>query len=324
MTDGYARVAHALEVIKGTVPNPGEGVAAAIGPDRNLNEARLAKDHSGDIHLLVKLPPGRSKFSLPLGPVLPATWLEEPGDATPRVSLDVRSNDPSLTPTFLSLVGEMLNRVDESGGACIDELTRVLSAWREALARERGGLSRQQAIGLFGELTILLRLAHTDPQRAKAAWRGKEGYRHDFFLRNALEVKAYAGAESPIVEIHGAHQLDPPAGADLHLLALRLEENADGQTIDDLIGALDAVGLPRGLLFERSTADEPIVSDDSLRLIVANERLFRVTDGFPGIRFSLLGAPAFHAVANLRYSLLLDACPGEMDSVLLDEVLRKL
>ncbi|GAA1465149.1 PD-(D/E)XK motif protein [Microbacterium thalassium] len=324
MTGGYARVTHALEILASRRPAAGEGAAAPIGPDRDIDEARLAKDHNGDIHLLVALPPGRTKFALPLGHVLPTTWLEEQDGSSEQFSLDVRSTDASLTPTFLSLVGEMLNRVDESGGACIDELMRVLSSWREALAREKRGLSRERAIGLFGELFVLSRLAKTDPARARSAWRGKEGYRHDFFLHNALEVKAYVTTDAPTVEIHGAHQLDPPMNASLHLLALRLEENAEGKTIDDLIGEIDSYGLPKGLLFERSTDEEPVIADNNMRFVVANERLFRVTDRFPGIRFSTLGEAAFEGVSHIRYSLLLDACPNAVDPSALPEVLKEL
>ncbi|MBW9120771.1 PD-(D/E)XK motif protein [Microbacterium trichothecenolyticum] len=324
MTRGYARVAHAMEILASSRPSLGEGAAVPIGSDRNINEARLAKDHDGDIHLLVMLPPGRMKFDLPLGNVLPATWLDDQEALPAQSSLDIRSTDASLTPTFLSLVGEMLSRVDESGAACIDELMRVLTSWREALARERRGLSRERAIGLFGELVVLASLAKADPARARAAWRGKDGFRHDFFLHNALEVKAYLGAESPSVEIHGAHQLDPPLNASLHLLALRLEENDDGRSIDDLIDEIDSYGLPKGLLFDRSTEGAPVISDGTMKFVVANQRLFRVTERFPGIRFSALGEAAFEGISHLRYSLLLDACPDAVDLSELAKVLEEL
>lgn len=324
MTQGYARVAHAMEILASSRPSLGEGAAVAIGPDRNINEARLAKDHEGCIHLLVTLPPGRTKFTPPLGNVLPAAWLDDQDGLPAQPALDVRSTDARLTPTFLSLVGEMLGRVDDNGGTCIDELMRVLASWREALAQERRGLSRERAVGLFGELVVLARMARTDPARARAAWRGKDGFRHDFFLHNALEVKAYLSAESPTVEIHGAHQLDPPINASLHLLALRLEENDDGRTIDDLIEEIDSYGLPRGLLFERSTEEAPVISDRTMKFIVASQRLFQVTERFPGIRFSTFGEAAFEGISHLRYSLLLDACPDAVDPSELEEVLNQL
>lgn len=320
----YERVTHALGLLDQETPSPGQINAAPVGPDRDIHEARLARDHAGVVHLLVALPSGRKPFDLPLGEVLPAEWLEQPLDDGSAMSLDIASHDPKLTPTFLSLVGEMLSRVDESGEPCIDALMRVLNAWRAALARGQRTLSRQRAVGLFGELTVLLRLAQLDPPRARAAWRGQEGYKHDFFLRNALEVKAYTGGDSPAVDIHGAHQLDPPRGGSLHLFALRLEESADGQTVSELIDSIDAAGIPKGMLFERSTDDSPIVIEDTMRFLVAGERLFHVTPEFPGLRVSRLGQTAFSAVQNLRYSLLLDACPNAVDPDLLSDVLADL
>jgi hypothetical protein len=126
------------------------------------------------------------------------------------------------------------------------------------------------------------------------------------------------------VEIHGAYQLDPPIGGSLHLLTLRLEESPAGETVAELIHRVDATGLPKGLLFERSTDDSPIVLDDTISFIVAEERLFRIGSDFPGVRASVLGAEALTAVSRLRYSLLLDACPDRIDSGLLSAVLENL
>ncbi len=167
-----ARRERSLEILRAERPPAGKGAAALIGPNRDISETRLAKDHLGDIHLLVRLPQGRASSPLPLGEVLPADWLdEEDGD----VSLDVKSTDSRLTPTFLSLVGEMLSRVDDSGKPCIDELMHVLSSWREALAREQRGLSRQRAIGLFGELSS----SHEWHRRIPAAPRRRGGGKRD-------------------------------------------------------------------------------------------------------------------------------------------------
>ncbi len=320
----HSRVARAFEALQSQRPNPGQATVVVIGPDRNLSEARLALDHLGVIHLFVALPPGRETFALPLAEVLPAKWFAEEVDDAESSALDIACPDPKLIPTFLSLLGEMLTRVDESGDACIDELMRVLGGWREALAREQRASSRQRAIGLFGELTVLRQIARTDPTRAMAVWRGKEGYRHDFFHNNAVEVKAYTGTNSPSVEIHGVYQLDPPSGGDLHLIALRLEESSAGKTVADLIDELDALGVPRGFLFERSTDDSPIISEDTLRFVVAEERLFHVTEDFPGLRASRISAERLIGVSNLRFALMLDVCPSRLDAALFDQVLKAL
>ncbi|WP_166997312.1 PD-(D/E)XK motif protein [Paramicrobacterium fandaimingii] len=324
MTSGYSRVEHALKILRSRPSHPGEGVAVPVGPDRHVDEARLALDHLGTVHLLVKLPEGRSRFDLPLGEVLPTEWFLESQNGEERTSVDVASIEPALNATFLSLVGEMLTRVDESGGSCLDELMKVLSSWREALSRERMALSRHRTIGLFGELTVLARLARVDPARAKEAWRGEEGYRHDFFRRNALEVKTYTGVGSPMVEIHGAYQLDPPVGGKLHLLALRLEESADGQTIADLMQVIDSYGLPKGILSERSTDESPVASEDTMRFVVAEERLFHVTESFPGVRASRTAALSLVGVSHLRYALLLDACPNRLEPSSLSQILDNL
>lgn len=324
MSRGYARVARALDNLDATAPRPGEASVVSIGPNLDIEEVRLAKDHLGVIHLLVALPAGRTKFQPPLSELLPTQWVDDGPDDEGRVFLDVVSTDPSLTPTFLSLVGELLMRTDETGNPCIDGLTQVLSSWREALARDKQRFSRQRTIGLYGELYVLTQLARQDPQRALHSWRGPAGYKHDFFIVNALEVKAYTGLNSPSVTIHGAYQLDPPAGGKLHLLALRLEESADGQTVRDLLGQLRSLGLTSNALTDASRDGAPVVSEDSLRLKVVEQRLFRVTDDFPGIRASTIGDGALEGVSNLTYSLLLDTCPGRIDSALLSTVLDSL
>lgn len=296
----------------------------AIGPNRDITEARLAKDHLGTIHLLVALPAGRTEFQPPLGQLLPTRWVKDGFDGDDRIFLDVASTDPALNPTFLSLIGELLVRTDETGDSCLDGLTRVLSSWREALAREQQHFSRQRLIGLFGELHVLVQIARSDPQKALRAWRGPTGYRHDFSIKNALEVKAYTGLNSPSVSIHGAYQLDPPTGGMLHLLTLRLEESFDGQSVEDLISYLSTLGLSRSSLADKSVDGAPVTSDESLRFLVKEERLFHVTDDFPGIRASTMGPDVLKGVSDLQYSLLLDACPGSVDPALLPSVLDSL
>src|SRR5699024_11964800 len=95
-----------------------------------------------------------------------------------------------------------------------------------ALARARFAMDRNRVIGIFGELTILERLARRDPQSALSAWQGRNGARHDFVRTNALEVKTFGGSGSPAVTIHGESQLEPPLKAQVHLVAFRMTDGS--------------------------------------------------------------------------------------------------
>src|SRR5699024_12830867 len=118
-----------------------------------------------------------------------ATWVETEGKEGRAVWLAVASRDARLMRPFRAINGEMRDRADASGQPCIDELTEVLESWRAAIARARFAMDRNRVIGIFGELTILERLARRDPQSALSAWQGRNGARHDFVRTNALEVK---------------------------------------------------------------------------------------------------------------------------------------
>jgi hypothetical protein len=324
MISGYARVAEAVELLRAIPTAAGEARLAPIGPDRNVREARLLRDHLSRFHLIVSLPLGRATFTPLTSELLPAKWLDTDFEGGNEVCLDVICEDDSLNPTFFSLIGEMLERVEATGRACMDELMRVLASWREALARERGLLSKQGVIGLFGELIVLRTLARRDPNLALAAWRGQEGYRHDFFLSNALEVKSYTSFSSPSVTIHGAFQLDPPVGGALHLVAMRLEESPIGETIDELIESIEDLGIGRKQLFQRSSSERPISSDDRHSFLVAEERIFEIVEQFPGIRASKLSADALIGLSHLSYTLLLDSCSAYQVDTQLDALLDSL
>ena len=150
-------------------PCPPSSVALAA------QDALLVKDHVGLIHLMTRLPEEREKFDVPLGRLLRAAWIATNEDGGRRDWLDVVCTDARLLRTFLSLIGEMLDRSDESGRPSIDELAEVLESWRAALARERTAMDRNRLVGLFGELTVLERLARARPRlRSRHGRAGRE------------------------------------------------------------------------------------------------------------------------------------------------------
>ncbi|MBV0895970.1 PD-(D/E)XK motif protein [Microbacterium sp. NC79] len=320
---GRVRVAAALANLAPKRPSAGQYAQSIIGPFYRPHEVALAKDSFERIHLLVELPDGVKKFDLSVGEVLPAQWTSVQGTHG-REILDVTCVEEWLVDTFASLVGEMLDRVDATGHHAVDELREVIDAWRLVLHRQVKSVSKSHIVGLFGELTVLERMAAVDPTRAMKAWRGKDGYRHDFYLTNALEVKTYTTLNSPQVSIHGAYQLDPPPSGSLHLATFRVDEDPNGLTIQDLLDRIHAHGVSSVDILSRSNSDAPIIVDEELRFSIGEERLYFVGPDFPGVRASRLREADLQGVSGLKFGLHLDACPDKLSSSDLPVVLAAL
>ena len=285
----------------------GESAVAELGPSGRLRDALLVKDHVGLFHLMTMLPAGRKPFDIAIGKLLRTTWVDTKEGGRTEIWLDVICTDARLLRTFLSLIGEMLDRSDASGRACIDELTEVLESWRTVLARERIAMDRNRIVGIFGELTVLERLAQLDPQTALASWLGRRGGTHDFALTNALEVKTFLSEGAPTVTIHGEAQLDPPIGAELHLVAFRIADSSTGESIEELADRIAGHGVPRTEIFRTLGDDSPGSEDRRRRFAIEEIRLHAVTDDFPGIRSSGLDPSTLRGVSGITYRLALDS-----------------
>lgn len=324
MSRGHTRVQEAYELLRAERVAEGESATTVLGSAWRLRDALLVKDHVGLIHLMARLPEDRERFDVPLGRLLRAAWVETIEDGGRRDWLDVVCTDARLLRTFLSLIGEMLDRSDESGRPSIDELAEVLESWRAALARERTAMDRNRLVGLFGELTVLERLAARDPQAALSSWKGRQGAVHDFSRTNALEVKTLVGDGSPAVTIHGEHQLDPPSSGALHLVAFRIADSADGESLEELTARIAEHGVPHEDVLRTLGDDAPGIEDRQRRFAIEAIRLHEVTDDFPGLRSSRLSPETLRGVSNISYQLSLDACPGQLDPDQLDAVLENL
>ena len=324
MSRGHTRVQKAYEQLRAERVLEGESVTTVLGSPWRLQDALLVKDHVGLIHLMTRLPEDRERFDVPLGRLLRAAWIATDEDGGRRDWLDIVCTDARLLRTFLSLIGEMLDRSDESGRPSIDELAEVLESWRAALARERTAMDRNRLVGLFGELTVLERLAARDPQAALSSWKGRQGAVHDFSRTNALEVKTLVGDGSPAVTIHGEHQLDPPSSGALHLVAFRIADSADGESLEELTARIAEHGVPHEDVLRTLGDDAPGIEDRQRRFAIEAIRLHEVTDDFPGLRSSRLSPETMRGVSHISYQLSLDACPGQLDPDQLDAVLENL
>lgn len=322
MITGYDRVRQAFEALGGESPGWDTMPTVSIGGGENPGDIRLGKDETGDIHLLIVCPPGFARVEPKLGPVFPSLWESLISDQGEEIwFLNISCRDRRLLHTFHSLVGELIDRVEESGRRGIVELFEVIESWRRVLERASRQLSRSLEIGLFGELLVLRELVRIRPEDALPAWRGVENYRHDFSLKNAVEVKAYTGAASPSVQIHGSRQLDPPPLGTLSLITFRLEEVDSGQTLDDLILEIGRA-VPVSLIYEKLQGDLP--SKELRRFEVLEQRIYDVNSAFPGIRESALPAHSLLGIDELSYRLLLDACPPPNQHVTISDILQGL
>jgi hypothetical protein len=305
---GYSRVEEALRALLQETPTLQVSPARRLGPDWNMREALLVLDYRKQLSFVVDRPPDLPKIEPKLGESLPVSWIA-PSEEIPRERIKIDCPDPELQTTFLSLIGEVLDRVELTHGAVYLEVSKVVNDWRRALKAARSSLSRQARIGLFGELITLRDLVAQRGFSAHSLWRGPDGHRHDFARLNAIEVKTFSGTGSPRVTIHGVYQLDPPHGHDLHLVSLRVEESGDGETIADIVKDLESAGISIDVLRGRTDDGEPLDADDTLRLVVVERRLHHVGDEFPGVRASRLDETLLKGVEGLTYQLLLDACP---------------
>lgn len=310
MSGGYSRAEAALNALLRESPTPEVSKARRLGPDWNMREAFLVVDYSGRLSFVIERPADLPRIELKLGGALPVSWIPA-SEAEPLERVRIDCPDPALRQTFLSLIGEVLDRVDATRVPVYLEVAKVVDDWRRALQAARG-VSREGLIGLFGELIVLRDLVAEHGPIAATFWRGPQGHRHDFTRFNAIEVKTFSGTGSPRVTVHGALQLDPPADRELHLVAFRVEESGDGETIADVVKELDEAGVGADHLRARSDDEEPFVVDESLRMTVLDRRVYLVTEDFPGIRASRLEQEALKGVDRLSYELLLDACPGPL------------
>ncbi|WP_417555692.1 PD-(D/E)XK motif protein [Microbacterium sp.] len=311
MSGGYSRAEAALKALLGSDPTIGVSKTRRLGPDWNMREALLVRDYQDHISIVIERPERAPKIEPHLGDTMPIGWIP-PGSDSSLERLMISCPDQALRTTFLSLVGEVLDRVESTHNSVYLEVSKVVDDWRRVLESSRAAVSRPLLIGLFGELVVLRDLVAQRGPDAVALWRGPDGHRHDFAATNAIEVKTYSGTGSPRVTVHGGYQLDPPAGHGLHLVSLRVEESVDGETVEDVVHDLTRAGVSHTALSARTDKDEPLTLDDKLRLLVVERRIHSVDDGFPGIRASRLDVTSLKGVDRLSYQLLLDACPDPL------------
>jgi len=176
------------------------------------------------------------------------------------------------------------------------------------------GISREEYIGLWGELSVMSAVisAGTPPSEALRAWVGPLGAPQDFsFGTCAIEVKTSVGAEMRLVQISNVMQLDNSTLSNLYLVCLhsdfRLHSGTTmtelrNQICDQLGPALSGHFLD--CLVSRGLAEPDISQWAEWGFKLISERAFAVQGAFP--RIGVNDIP--QGVVDVTYSIQLGAC----------------
>lgn len=113
------------------------------------------------------------------------TVLDDRRPAERLLRLSVTLERAELLDVFEVLASDLVDVVKStaSPAAALAMAFRRLEAWQACLRVRRRGLSREEQVGLMGELVVLDVVAEEiGPRRALEAWRGPLGGVHDFSL----------------------------------------------------------------------------------------------------------------------------------------------
>jgi hypothetical protein len=317
-------------------------IATASPGQPGVVRRRILPDSSRDIYLAVAQPAQEQMLILRISPpaapdaaLLPSTKairiaVLEIDDRHSEIRVSLLSSDMlRVFASFVEDVATFAGRESSDEGAIAAFVARF-ALWRRLLAGEaRGGLSREEAQGLWAEMWILGNVLQ--PIWAGGAVRAWTGYdRDDKDFRSghvAVEVKSTRADAPHAVRIHSAGQLDAGDAAVTLLLAVLevdAHEHGAGETLNDsvartrrLVGAASAETLDRKLeTYGYHDADLDLYA--GMRFTLSDVRWFRVETPFPRIVPEMLP----DGVGRVTYLVSVDACaPWRIDDGQLGELL---
>ena len=148
---------------------------------------------------------------------------------------------------FRSVFGEMCTdasrwcQMATTEAEAVDRLVDRVEFWKRMFVE--GGprpLTREQQIGLFGELVVLEQTleAGMGLMEAVDAWRGPARELHDFVGGVHMEVKTTVAPSPRVVRVSSLDQLQEDPSFELYLWHCRLESDDDGRTLAEIVDEL--------------------------------------------------------------------------------------
>lgn len=162
-----------------------------------------------------------------------------------RIELTQKTYQDIFQWVASDILDKLLEYNNENEAAVIVE--KRIDHWKKFIqASGPDGLSRNDQIGLFGELLILSSQLNFSSNKSSIldSWLGPDASNHDFVMgTTALEVKTTTGNEPTRVHISNEYQLDSTGFQNLFLCHIRLDEKQDSGTslpvlIDEILDSL--------------------------------------------------------------------------------------
>lgn len=227
------------------------------------------------------------------------------GGNNEELALVLTCLDPSLETAFISFLEDIIERIADDS-AVIASVANAANQLRRLLSLQKSALGEEAALGLFGELSFLHRLAEVFGPQAVDMWTGPANKQHDFTTTWACtEVKTSAFQNRSEITVHGLKQLAPLADLPLTLAVADVEKGT-GNTVDELIDELAAFGITHGMLFpllEKAGFAYGMKGADSLRFSLQRWRFWEISADSPVLSYVHLDDATVNAIGNVRYSL---------------------
>jgi hypothetical protein len=285
-------------------------------------EVFIALDASKRRHVLVELPGGELgelAERTSRGIAVQTVELRPSGEACKRF-IEIVCVDPQGHAALDTIAVELIDALE--AGASIGRVRlvqNVLAKWRRFWSSiAQGVLSKQEQLGLFGELWFLNRwLAPAlGASAAVTMWRGPAGARNDFEAPGlAIEVKTTGRVDGAHI-IHGLDQLLEPPEGQLMLFSLIVREEASGteslpaQVAEARRLIADDYALQSqfdALIYAAGYDDRLATEYGKLALRIRDTGLYKVAEDFPRLIPSSLVGGVPPGVGAIDYELRLDA-----------------
>lgn len=282
----------------------------------------IAIDSARRRYILVAIPPEEpAEFAERISRGIGVSTVEmDVGSGQIRTFLEIACLE-SQGHSVLDVIATELVGALEAGASIgrIRLVLNVLARWRRFWASVNPGLlSKEQQLGLFGELWFLGHwlIGGVGVQSAVQAWRGPMGARHDFEAPGlGIETKTTLRQDGAHV-IHGLEQLLEPPGGSLFLFSLAVRDEASGtETLPGMVQMMRSVlgedhsslGHFESSLYASGYDDRNALEYSKLVLRIRSEELYRISAGFPRLIPSSLVTGIPPGVGEIRYELRLDS-----------------